>query len=279
MKNLRLLIVIAFILPVVPHQVMAQKKVLLKYHLKKGEKYITHTTTNQDMDMEAQGQTISLSQVITADISTVISDVTDGSITTANTIDKMTMKQNMFGQELYYDSSDPSTYASGREKQIGDALNKVVGKTYGITMDPLGNITSYDLSNLLKDGSQISSNMKSGNNYIVFPDHKVKVGDSWEADIKPMKTDNMKIHMKYTLKKLSGKKATIGIEGTISANELAGQTMNMTGSQSGEAVINIKTGWPVSSHISQDIKMKMEKNGMEIPMEISGTTNSTSEKK
>ncbi len=279
MKNLKLLIVLALTLPIIPLQANAQKKVMLKYNVKQGEIYDSHQVTNQDIDMEAQGQTISMNQIITTDITTKIAKVTSDEINTTNTVTKMTMKQTMFGQELNYDSSDPSTFASGRGKQIGDALNKLINKPYGIIMDHLGNISAYDLSALLKDNKKLSGNIKSGNNYVIFPGHKVKVGDSWEADIKPMKTDKMNIHIKYTLKKLSGKKATISINGTITAIKIAGQTMNLTGTQSGEVVVNTKTGWLLSSHMSQDIKMKVEQNGTEIPMTISSTITSTTEKK
>jgi hypothetical protein len=279
MKNLKLFIVLALILPIIPQQANAQRKVFLKYNVKQGEKYISHQTANQDIDMQAQGQTMTMNQVITTDISTVISEVTPKEIKTTNRVEKMTMKQTMFGQTLNYDSSDPTTFASGRGKQIGDALNKIIKKPYGITMDHYGNISAYDLSALLKDNNKISGNIKSGNNYVVFPDHKVKVGDSWEATIKPMKSDKMILHIKYTLKKLSGKKATIGIDGTITADSLAGQSMKLSGTQSGEVVVNTKTGWTMSSHMTQDVNMKVEKNGMEIPMNISSTINSTAEKK
>jgi len=279
MKNLKLFIALALIIPIIPLQASAQKKVLLKYNVKQGEKFISHQTANQDMDMEAQGQTISMNQVITTDIATVISAVTSKEIKVTNTVEKLAMKQTMFGQVLNYDSSDPATFASGRGKQIGDALRNIIKKPYGITMDHFGNISSYDLSALLKGNNKIAGNIKSGNNYVVFPDHKVRVGDSWEADIKPMKTDNMKIHLKYTLKKLSGKKATIGIEGTITASKAEGQTINLSGTQSGEVVVDTKTGWTISTHLTQDIKMKVEKNGMEIPMDISSTITSTVEKK
>ncbi len=279
MKNLKLLIAIVFVLPIVSQQATAQKKVLLKYNLKAGDKYITHSVTNQDITMQAQGQTITMNQVITSDLTTEVKKATSDSIVTANTMDKMTMDQTMFGQELKYDSSDPSTYASGRGKQIGDALNKMIGKVYSITMDRLGNIGNYDLGNLLKDGGKVSGNLKSGSSYIIFPKHKIRVGDSWEADIKPMKTDNMQVHMKYTLKKLAGKKATIAIDGTITANKVNGNNLNINGTISGEAVVDVKTGWTKSSQLSQDVKMKMERNGMEIPMEISSTIKTTSEKK
>ncbi len=279
MKNLKLFIALALILPIIPLQANAQKKVLLKYKVKQGEKFISHQTANQDMDMEAQGQTITMNQVITTDISTVISDVTPKEIKITNMVERVTMKQTIFGQELNYDSSDPSTFASGRGKQIGDAMKKIIKKPYAITMDHLGNISSYNLSALLQGTDKIAGNIKSGNNYVIFPDHKVKVGDSWEADIKPMKTDNMKIHIKHTLKKLSGKKATIGLEGVITASKIAGQTIKLSGTQDGEVVVDTKTGWTMSTHLTQDVKMKMEKNGMEIPMNISSTTTSTTEKK
>ena len=167
--------------------------------------------------MQAQGQTISMNQVITTDISTEISKVTPVEIKTTNMVDKMLMKQTMFGQELSYDSSDPSTYASGRAKLVGDALNKIIKKPYGITMDHLGNISAYDLSALLKGNNKIS--------------------------------------------------------------KVAGQSINLTGTQSGDVVVDTKTGWTMSSHMTQDIKMKIEKNGMEIPMDISSTITSTVEKK
>jgi len=279
MKNLKLLIVLALTLPIISLQANAQKRVLLRYNVKQGEIFASHQVTNQDINMQAQGQTISMNQVITTDISTEIGKVTPGEIKTSNMVNKMLMKQTMFGQELTYDSSDPSTYASGRGKLVGDALNKIIKKPYGITMDHFGNISAYNLSALLKDNNKISGNIKSGNNYVVFPDHKVKVGDSWEADIKPMKMDKMDIHIKYTLKKLSRKKATIGIEGTLTASKVAGQSINLTGTQSGDVVVDTKTGWTMSSHMTQDIKMKIEKNGMEIPMDINSTITSTVEKK
>lgn len=279
MKNLKLFITLAFVLPLIPLQANAQKKVLLKYNVKQGEKYVSHITANQDIDMEAQGQTITMNQIITTDVSTVISEVTHKEIKTTNMVERLTMKQTMFGQVFNYDSSDSTTFASGRGKQISNAMGNIIKKPYGITMDHLGNISSYDLSALLKDNNKISGNIKSGSNYVIFPDHKVKAGDSWVADIKPMKTDNMKIHMKYTLKKLSGKKATIALEGTITARKIEGQTINLSGTLSGEAVVNKKTGWTMSTNLTQDIKMKIEKNGMEIPMNISSTITSTTEKK
>jgi len=145
MKNLKLFIALALVLPIIPSQATAQKKVLLKYNVKQGERYFSHQAANQDIDMQAQGQTISMNQVVTTDITTVISKVTSKEIMTTN--------------------------------------------------------------------------------------------------------------------------------------KLAGQSLNLSGTQNGEVVVNTKTGWIMSSHMTEDIKMKVEKNGMEIPMNISSTITSTTEKR
>jgi hypothetical protein len=192
----------------------------------------------------------------------------------------MTMKQSMGGQELFYDSSDPATYASGRGAQLGAAFNKLIKKTFTITIDKLGHIQSFDLANLTGPNGKVSDNVSSGNNFIIFPDQKIKTGDSWEADIKPLKGSKTKIHMKYTLIKLSGKKATIGLEGTITANEEAGENIpKINGTQSGEATVDVRTGWTTEINMDQEIKMEVNQNGMTIPMTISSTVTKKSKAK
>ena len=273
MKRLKfaLILSMAFLLPALMNQAQAQKKITLKYKLHQGETFVTTSNIDQDIEMHLQGQVMTMNQVITKTLLTKIITVNPNSIRTSNSIDAMTMKQTINGQEFNYDSSDPSTYASGRNKQVGDALNKIIHKTYEITVDELGNTTNFDLKNLMDGNNKLSSNVSSGNNFIIFPDHKVKTGDSWEADIKPLKGSNMKIHMKYTLKKIAGRKVTMGLKGIITANADSTMQMNITGTQSGEAIIDLHTGWALETNLDQEVKMEVNQNGMTIPMNISST--------
>ena len=273
MKHFRIAFILsmAFLMPALMNQAQAQKKITLKYKLHQGETFTSTSNIDQDIEMHVQGQVMTLNQIITNTELTKIAAVNPNSIQTSNSIEAMTMKQTINGQEFYYDSSDPTTYASGRGKQVGDALNKVIHKTYGITIDELGNITNFDLKNLLAGNNKLSSDMNAGNNFIIFPDHKVKTGDSWEADIKPMKGSNMKIHMKYTLKKIAGKKATLGLEGTITGNDDNETQMNISGTQSGEAIVDLHDGWTLETNLDQDVKMEVTQNGMTIPMNVSST--------
>jgi len=258
----------------------AQKSVSLRYKLHEGKSFLTTSTIDQDIEMHMQGQVMTINQSITSDETVHIAKVDTKTIKTSQSIDKMTMKQSMAGQEFFYDSSDPTTYASGRGAQLGAAFNKLIKKTFSITIDKLGNIQSFDLANLTGPDGKVSDNVSSGNNFIIFPEKKVKPNDSWEADIKPLKGSKTKIHMKYTLLKLSGKKATIGLEGTITSNEEAGDNVpKIDGSLSGEATVDLRTGWTMESNMDQEIKMEVNQNGMTIPMTISSTVTKKSKAK
>ncbi len=282
MKNFKsvLFLGLAMFLSISMLQVQAQKKVYLKYKLHQGDQYVTTSNTDQDIEMHVQGQVMTISQTITATQLLTVNKVEPNAIKTVQSIDKMTMHQSMGGQEFTYDSSDPSTYASGRGKQMGAAFNKVIHKNFSITIDDLGNVKSSDLKNILGDNNKLSNNVSSSNHLIIFPGKKVKVGDSWESDITPLKGSTMKIHMKYTLQKLSGKKAIIGLEGTITSNDGdTGSAMKINGTQSGEATVNTRTGWATETNLDQELKMEVNQNGMTIPMTISSTISTKSKLK
>ena len=237
----------------------AQKSVSLRYKLHEGKSFLTTSTIDQDIEMHVQGQVMTINQSITSDETVHIAKVDAKTIKTSQSIDKMTMKQSA---------------------QLGAAFNKLIKKTFSITIDKLGNIQSFDLANLTGPDGKVSDNVSSGNNFIIFPEKKVKPNDSWEADIKPLKGSKTKIHMKYTLLKLSGKKATIGLEGTITSNEEAGDNVpKIDGSLSGEATLDLRTGWTMESNMDQEIKMEVNQNGMTIPMTISSTVTKKSKAK
>jgi len=82
--------------------------------------------------------------------------------------------------------------------------------------------------------------------------------------------------MKYTLKKVSGKKAIIGLEGIISGNGENDIIMNLKGTQSGDATVDLRNGWATQVSLDQEIKMDVNQNGMTIPMTISSTISKTS---
>jgi len=261
-----------------PGHLLAKKKVNLKYHLQKNDTYITKSNINQDIQMQAQGRTVDIQAQTEIDGTTVVSAVASNSIQLTTTINKMALTQSVMGRKIHFDSSDPSTYASGSGKLIGDKLNQLIGKSYTKVIDDFGHITSMDLSHF-EEGLKTTGKLSSRDIYIVFPGHPVEVGDSWEATIHPKQNSNMVIHVKYTLNKLTGKDAVIGIDAKISGNKLEHKDMSLNGVINGEATVDLKTGWTTKVNVDQEVKMNAQTNGMTIPMTISGTITSISVKK
>ncbi|MBE0650797.1 MAG: hypothetical protein IH595_08140 [Bacteroidales bacterium] len=281
MKTLKstLVLIIAIVLLAAPGQLLAKKKIELKYRLHQNDKFVTKSSTNQNIEMQNQGQTVDIQSITTQDVTTVVEKVAANSIATSSTIDKITLSQSVFGRKINYDSSDPSTYASGPAKTLGDKFNKMIGKSYLTVLDDLGHVISIDMSQVTGDENKVAGSLNSDDSYIVFPNHSVEVGDTWEAEIKPIKSSDMVVSVKYTLNKVSGNEAVIGIEAKISASKVADNNMTMSGVQNGEATVDIRNGWTTKLNLDQEVKMEVQQNGMSIPMTISGTITKTSEEK
>ena len=134
-----------------------------------------------------------------------------------------------------------------------------------------GNIIDVDLSGFTEN-SDLMNNLSSGNSHAVYPEGKVKVGDTWETDINPMEDSEMKVHMVYTLLKISRKHAELGVVGTISANEIEGKDITLDGNTAGTMIVDRKTGMLISSTIDLDMTMNLDQAGVLIPATIMGTT-------
>ena len=261
-----------------PGQLLAKKKVNLKYNLHKSDQYVTKSNINQDIQMQAQGRSVDIQAQTAIDVTSAVTELASNSIQLTTTINKMSLTQSVMGRKIHFDSSDPSTYASGSGKLIGDKLNKLIGKSYTKVMDDLGHVKSVDMSNISEE-LNTTGKLSSRDIYVVFPGHAIEVGDSWETTIHPAKSSNMVIHVKYTLNKLTGKDAVIGIDAKVSGSKIAGKDISLNGVVNGEATVDIKTGWTTKINVDQEVKMNAETNGMTIPMTISGNITVTSVKK
>ena len=249
---------------------IAQKSIELKYNLNEGDTYVFVTDMEQDITFEAMGQTTTLDQVMSIQMTSLITGIEGDDIKQDFTFDKIKMNQSIFGMEIVYDSEDSSTF-TGMGGQIAAEMNKVIGSTIKVIMDDRGNIKDMDLSSFT-DNSDLSNNLSSGNTYAVYPEGKVNVGESWETDIKPLEDSEMKVHMNYTLLKVSRKQAVIGIEGTVSANEIQGQEIRLNGTTVGEMIVDTKTGMLINSVIDLELAMDLDQGGVKIPATIVSTS-------
>jgi len=180
--------------------------------------------------------------------------------------------------EIKYDSKDPASTENPMVAKIAEAFSDLIGSSYTMTMDDKGNVKEIDMKELT-DNDDLAQNLSSGSNYAIYPDGKVAVGDSWEKDIEPLETSDMKYHIKYTVLKIGKKETTLGVEGSITANSIDDAEVNLEGTQTGEMIVNTQTGWLISSTIDQELTLDIEQAGQKFPATISRTTISTSVKK
>ncbi|RLD41426.1 MAG: hypothetical protein DRI89_09770 [Bacteroidetes bacterium] len=280
MKNYNriILLAITLLVPGLLLTVSAQKKVELKYNLTTGDQYTYNIETDQDISFEASGQTMVMNSKIGFEMTGTVEDNTSDNIVVKTIIDRVTMTQSIFGMEIKYDSKDPSSTENPMAAKIAEAFSGLIGSSYTMTMDNKGNVKEMDMKELT-DNDDLAQNLSSGSNYAIYKDGKVAVGDSWEKDIEPLKTSDMKYHIKYTVLKISKKETTLGVEGTITANSIDNEEINLEGTQTGEMIVNTQTGWLIKSVIDQELSLDIEQAGQKFPATISGTTISTSVKK
>lgn len=269
---------VTLLLTITSFSVVAQKSADLKYSLNQGDNYNYVIDIDQDVTFDANGQTMALDQIMKFETVTLVAGVTPDSINLTTTINRVVMTQGIFGMTMTYDSDDPASAQNPMTAKIAESMGMVVGKSYTQVMDERGNVIRMDMGSIA-EGENLADNLNSGGQFGLYPDHKVSVGDTWEKDLTPVKESDMKIHGKYTLLKLSGKQATIGYEGIISANTMQDMDMKLDGTQKGEMIVDVKTGWLIESSIDQDMNLDLEQNGQKFPATISGTIKTTSAKK
>jgi len=257
--------------------VLAQKSVELKYDVDAGDKYEYKLEIDQDIVFDAGGQTMALDQLMNFRMTSSINEKTGDEYKISTTIDAIKMTQSIFGMQVTYDSEDPNSMQNPMSAKIGEEMSKIIGSDYTMTMDERGHVTEVDASNLSSD--EVINNISSGSNFAIYKEGAVSVGDSWEGDVEPIENSDMKVQMTYTLLKISGKEATLGLNGSISSNKIEDQEMKMDGTMTGEMRVDVNTGWLIESVLNQEIELDIEQNGQTFPATISGTVTTTSEKK
>jgi len=257
--------------------VFAQKSVTLKYDVNAGDKYEYKLEIDQDIVFDAGGQTMALDQLMNFRMTSNIDEKTGNEYKISTTVDAIKMTQSIFGMQITYDSEDPNTMQNPMAAKIGEEMNNIIGSDYTMTMDEKGHVTNVDASDVSND--ELINNISSGSNFAIYKEGSVSVGETWDGDVTPMENSDMKVSMQYTLLKVSGKEALLGLNGTITANSIDDQEMKMNGTMTGEMTVNVNTGWLIESVLNQEIELDIEQNGQKFPATISGTVTTTSEKK
>ncbi len=206
-----------------------------KIALKKGQKLETVATTK--MTMEVMGQNVDNQSTATSSV--VLKDITDSGYIFSNTLNRMTVKGNGMGQDVSFDSDKKEDM----DGQMGQVLKEKIGAEQEIKVDKSGKVSGIAENDSSKAGGGMADMMSmtgtlaKGQPYpvlIQLPSKNIKPGDTWTDSSGTPAT--VKTIMVYTLKSLSGDSALVTFTGTIAKNGT------------------------------------LQQNGMEIQMDMTGTT-------
>ncbi|MDQ3048258.1 MAG: DUF6263 family protein [Bacteroidota bacterium] len=171
------------------------------------------------------------------------------------------LKGTIQGKAVNGDASIPDSLA-GDAKLVSMSVFAMMGKTYRSTYGPqLDKYSEVQMSN----DSIVDSTENKMQILIRYPEQELAIGDTWEKQILIKSSNKMNCAAKYKLTEIKNECATVTVEGKLYGNgDSFGNEFSMEGNLSGTFIIDIKTGWPVTTDVTQKFTLKM--GGKDIPM-------------
>jgi Family of unknown function (DUF6263) len=251
---------------------------MLKFNLEQGKGYDYEMVWDMDTKVASQETSISITGLYSMNVTSIDQNVR--SVSTA--YKSMRMNMNMGGMTIDIDSDKP--VAGNGETDISKnplgMMNKVIGgmmgKKFIIKVDEEGKvlevsgfekiftdmIDSMGLDDKMK--AQITASFKdqfSEQNikdqfaqvFTIFPNKEVKVGDSWEKIYTTGGKMAAKYTTTYTAKEIEGDHVSLTTKTKIGSNE---GVQNISGTQTGNIIVDSKTGLMINGEFDQDMEVK-----------------------
>ncbi len=272
--------------------------VQLKFNLKPGDKYLFSSVVKQEIVQEAMGQQITTTQDISTEYIYTIKDKENGVTEIDVLMNAIKMDTDVGGmQRITFDSNNPE--ASTSELKV---MSNVVGKSFQLYINEDGSVQKVvgfaeifgtmdgPEAEILKQSFGDSSLVQSMNQISnIYPGKAVEVGDTWVKTFSGSIANllHSEANSDFTLSGLEGDIAVIDVDAQLIFSKFTGEGGNpmlqaaefeMSGAQRGTIEVDVKSGLPIVSKLTQDIRGSMNIQGMEIPMSIVSNITTTGKK-
>ena len=272
----------------------------LKLNLTKGQHYVQSMAVNMDMSESISGQDINITTGMQFEFDQEVKSITKkGDFILESSYSHIIINADAMGQQTSYDSKVKDTTGSEIVKTYAKTFDQIIGKKFQITISPKGKVLEIKgfkeiLSSLEKssadpttkkiiegtfDEKKMTSNFESS--YRLFPDHPVKIGDTWTQKNTIESIFPIEISTGYILKEVSNGKAKITATGDISMKnddvEVSGMKVktDLTGKYNGTYDLDLATGISNKAAITMPVQGTMSVMGMEFPVTVNSTTQTT----
>ena len=258
---------------------------VLKFNLEKGKRYNYDITWDTDQKVMDRNDKINLQGNFSFE---VISD--DGKIKTLKgEYRKFRLFMKIMDLEMDIDTDKPAAAASENESMEGvmqRLFSKIKGSSFTMKVDEKGNVQSVDGFDEIINGMiasaglneemelQMRASLKDQFSepelknqlaplFVIFPDQVIKVGDNWQRKYEITGKVPADFTTTYTVTQIEGDHVTLDAKSVIGP---AGEGMQITGKQSGNLLVNSKTGLVVNAEFQRE----METNANDLQVTISG---------
>lgn len=264
MKNYKFLFVVLFI----SVATFAQKSVLIRYQPKVGTTLKNEMTAIMDMTIKVGDQNIQTKMNMGFEmlyknkerkneinkIELIFSKIT------------MDMKSPMMNGSYSSENKDETDPFA---LKIAETFKGVLGHPVPMSINTRGAFTeTIDITKIFPQipaSKALELKEQMSNQFIQFPEKKVKVGDHWTMSVTMNQVGNLEYT--YTLIGIEKKRLLLSVTGKMMEGETS--TVKMLGAVvSGEVVLDRKTGETLVSEIMMDMSMLMETQGNSMGMSI-----------
>ena len=282
---------VLLVLVFVTGSVFGQKAYLIKQDLPIGKKYSFNMISEQFITQKIGDQTINLNQTIGTEYTFAIRNG-DGLEKDVQVIyDRIYMKSEVGGKTMNMDSDDQNT-----EKV--NPFRKLKGASFTMIMLPNGAIKSIsgidkmvsDMASSTSTDTAVVNSLKLSlakqfntetlketmeSSLKVYPDQPIKVGESWTVVTENKMAMPMQMTSHYTLKEVKNNIAYLNISGTLISKgnfEAMSNAMetDLTGTNSGDAELDLKTGLIMNSHFRIEMEGTIKSMGQSIGFKLQG---------
>ncbi len=267
----------------------------LGFNVKKGDVYSVHQVIEQKITQDIAGQKMEVNQTLDCVFAYNVTDVDkDGIASVEVKYESLAVKSLTAGMELQYDSKKED-----KSNPLAAVYGSLIGKGFSFKADRKGNVISAEgldklaeemvdkagvpdpqakesLMKTLKDNFGDEALKNSLSQMInIYPDKKVKVGDSWQTEEVVTAGYPMVINSVWTLKGDKANIITVDVISTIDVNEASKPIdilglkakYKLYGDQKGTYKLNKSSGLIKEGTITQKLegKLSLEADGKLMP--------------
>ncbi|MCP4459127.1 MAG: hypothetical protein GY816_14055 [Cytophagales bacterium] len=271
--------------------VSASAQIDLRYDLKKGQLFKVATIVEQNVEQNMMGTEVEVKQKFTMGISYEVTNASDGIFDMKCTYYRVAFESSAMGMEVNYNSENPPSTipaaalgfaaligksfmmkfkATGEVVQITGFETMIEEMINGMELPDEERATTKELLNGQFGGEELTKTMEQS--FKFFPSSgEANKGDKWSIST-TLGMYAMDITNNYVLMDYDKRTATITVESEIEKSTFSqntdGMEMEMSGSQTGQMIIDRKSGMLISAKINQDLTATANMMGMSVPMKI-----------